>query len=74
MKISLNQPNGITTNFGPDSSKYIDTQGKIYFYSENIEQARSGFDPYVYHAGTVVAVAGEDYVVVAGDTRLSQNY
>lgn len=24
MKISLNQPNGFSTHFGPDSSKYLD--------------------------------------------------
>lgn len=29
------------------------------------------FDPYVDHGGTIVAVAGKDYVVVATDTRLN---
>lgn len=71
MKISLNQPNGFTTNFAPDSSKYADTKGTRSPNPDKIEHRGSGFEPYVFHAGTVVAVAGPDYVVVAGDTRLS---
>ena len=32
------------------------------------------FSPYEFNGGTVVAVAGEDYVVMAGDTRLSAGF
>lgn len=35
---------------------------------------RRGFNPYVNNGGTVVAIAGEDFVVVGGDSRLSEGY
>ena len=38
------------------------------------EHARNQFNPYVNNGGTVVAVAGEDFVVVGGDSRLSEGY
>lgn len=38
------------------------------------EHRRQQFNPYVNNEGTVVAVAGEDFVVVGGDTRLSEGY
>ncbi|KAL8424605.1 hypothetical protein Efla_003721 [Eimeria flavescens] len=35
---------------------------------------RGGFNPYVNNGGTVLCVAGEDFVIGVGDTRLSLGY
>ncbi|KAL8438123.1 hypothetical protein ACSSS7_000488 [Eimeria intestinalis] len=35
---------------------------------------RGGFNPYVNNGGTVVCVAGDDFVIGVGDTRLSLGY
>jgi 20S proteasome subunit beta 6 len=40
----------------------------------DIEHKRNQFNPYVNNGGTVVAVAGENFVVVGGDSRLSEGY
>lgn len=36
-------------------------------------QQRS-FSPYSMNGGTIVGISGEDFCILAGDTRLSQNY
>ena len=41
---------------------------------EPIEHKKKQFNPYVNNEGTTMAIAGQDYVIVATDKRLSNSY
>lgn len=75
MKIGLEAPNGFPSHFAPQPHKYLEqTQARIPTTISALQHPRRQFNPYSNNEGTVVAVAGEDFVVVGGDTRLSEGY
>ena len=39
-----------------------------------VERKSSQFNPYINNEGTTMAIAGDDYVIVAADKRLSNSY
>ncbi|KII61699.1 Proteasome subunit beta type-1-A [Thelohanellus kitauei] len=39
-----------------------------------MERAKTEFNPYSWNGGSVVAIAGENFVTIASDTRISQDY
>ena len=56
---------------GPVYAQFADTKAAP---TANSALEHRGFSPYDFNGGTVAAIAGPDYCVVACDTRLSSGY
>ncbi|KAG9097360.1 Proteasome subunit beta type-6 [Ceratobasidium sp. UAMH 11750] len=42
--------------------------------SPSAQPTQRGFNPYTENGGTILAIAGEDFAVIAGDTRQTEGY
>lgn len=49
-------------------------ENKIFEKEPETKKQEERYNPYINNEGTVMAIAGKDYVIVAGDTRLSNSY
>lgn len=61
-------------SFPNDLVSHLTRETKQSSTGANKECHRNEFNPYVDNGGTVCAIGGDDFVIVAGDTRASQGY
>ena len=64
---------------GPVYANFGNDNGSTTYYGKTdhgkvVAERQRGFSPYDFNGGTVAAVAGPDYCVIAADTRLSTGY
>lgn len=55
------------------ASTFLPVQAKMMPDTSLMPQTRS-FNPYTENGGTILAIAGQDFSVIAGDTRQSEGY
>jgi 20S proteasome alpha/beta subunit len=54
--------------FADTSSQYDNN------WREQLSERADKFEPYTDNGGTVIAIAGADFAIIAADTRLSEGY
>lgn len=71
-----NAPRGFTLgeHVDPDDPLEVSTSSKAHGVPRTIGPIGRHFQPYQNNGGTVVAVSGKDYTIVASDTRLGSGY
>jgi 20S proteasome subunit beta 6 len=65
---------GATVGVSAGNSVGVTVDNKADLNKVDVKVEDSKFDPYIDNGGTVVGVAGEDYIILASDTRLSDKY
>lgn len=48
--------------------------GKLQSYGANLQPKQQYFSPYASNGGNTLAIAGDDFAIIAADTRLSQGF